>query len=97
MTEKIKFQFPGADDASAIEDDLALAIFTAQCVHGRPQTRLQVRYLVTDDGQRAALEVDGPAGEMALRVFLGLSGARFGEDGFQVTRVASVAEGSNGE
>jgi len=97
MTEKIKFQFPGADDASAIEDDLALAIFTAQCVHGRPQTRLQVRYLVTDDGQRAAMEVGGPAGEMALRVFLGLCGARFGEEGFHVTRAPSLIEEANGE
>lgn len=92
MTEKILFQFPNVDDARAIEDDLALAIFTAQCVHGRPQTRLQVRYLVTGDGHRAAIEIDGPAGAMALRVFLGLCGARFGEDGFRVER-ASAGEG----
>jgi len=95
MTEKIRFQFPGAEDAGGVEDDLTLAIFTAQCVHGRPQTRLQVRYFVTEDGQRAAIEVAGPAGEMALRVFLGLCSARFGEDGFVVERRSQEA-GSNG-
>jgi hypothetical protein len=89
MTEKILFQFPNVEDASAIEDDLALAIFAAQCVHGRPQTRLQVRYLVTDDGDEGAVEIDGPAGEMALRVFLGLCAARFGEDGFLIEKSAT--------
>lgn len=92
MKETVRFQFPDAVTPGEVEDDLALAIFTAQCVHGRPQTRLQVRYQVAEHGGHATLEIDGPAGEMALRVFLGLCSARLGEDGFNISRSTAVEE-----
>jgi hypothetical protein len=60
----------------------------SECIHGRPQTRLEVSYYLTAGGRRCALAVRGPAGESAARVFTGLCGERFGEDGFTVEREA---------
>lgn len=95
MTERTRFKFPGSKRKEDIESDAALAIFTAECVHGRPKTRLEVRYLVADDGRVAVFETEGEAGEAVLRVFVGLCGARFGEDGFSVERLV-LGEGVRG-
>lgn len=83
MSERVKFQFPEPDPEGA-EDDIGLAIFTAECIYGRPQTRLEVAYWLTSDGRPAVFDNRGPAGESALRVLIGLFGARFGEAGFQM-------------
>ena len=85
MSERIKFIFP-KPDADGVAHDIGLSIFSGECVHGRPQTRLDIAYYLTDDGRRAVLDVRGPAGETALRVFVGLCTARFGEGGFRVER-----------
>ncbi|MCZ2111758.1 MAG: hypothetical protein LC118_19730 [Dehalococcoidia bacterium] len=89
MSERTRFKFVKTHGKEEVESDAALAIFTAECVHGRPKTRLAVRYLVADDGSTAVFETEGEAGEAALRVFLGLCSARFGDDGFQVERLAA--------
>lgn len=81
MQERMVFKFP--EDPTA-EDDVALAIFSAECMYGRPQTRLEVGYEMTADSQGCVVEVRGPAGEMMVRVLVGLLGARFGEGGFSV-------------
>lgn len=87
MAELIKFEFPEPEQEE-VEQDIALSIFTAECIHGRPRTRLDVGYLLSDDGHRAVFEVRGEAGETALRVLVGLLAARFGEGGFNVEREA---------
>ena len=85
MSERIKFSFP-KPDADGVAHDIALSIFSAECILGRPQTLLDIAYYLTDDGRRAVLDVRGPAGDTALRVFVGLSTARFGDGGFRVER-----------
>jgi hypothetical protein len=90
MAERTRFKFANNQDRSVVEDDIALAIFTAECVYGRPQTRLQVRYLVADGGASAVLETDGQAGDAVLRVFIGLCSARFGEGGYFVEPVSQA-------
>ena len=97
MHEVVRFVFPEAGCREGIEADIALAIFSAECLYGRPRTRLEVSYLVDGEGRRCVLRARGEAGETALKVFLGLCGARFGEEGFQVTRVAALAEEADGE
>lgn len=88
MSERVRFQLPAVtSEPEGVEDDLALAVFVAECVHGRPQTRLEVRYLVAADRRSCTMEVSGPAGETALRVLIGLLSARFGEEAFKVARV----------
>jgi hypothetical protein len=94
MSERMKFQFP-APDRDGVEEDISLGIFTAECIYGRPRTRLDVAYFLTGDGRRAVIDVKGPAGETALRVIVGLLAARFGEDGYQVERVEGREPGRN--
>ena len=88
MSERIKFRFP-TPDAEGVEGDIALAIFSAECIHGKPRTRLDVGYFLTTDGKRAVMQVRGPAGETALRVLVGLLSARFGESGYLATPSAA--------
>lgn len=77
MLDRVRFQFSeGAVKESEIEDDLGFAIFAAECIHGRPQTRMEVRYVIAADDD-CTVEVSGPAGEDALRIFIGLLDARF--------------------
>ena len=91
MSERITLGFPEPDPAG-VEGDIGLAIFSSECIHGRPQTRLDVAYWLPLDGEKAVVEVRGPAGESALRVLLGLLAARFGETGFTVRRASLDGE-----
>ncbi|MFQ6029236.1 MAG: hypothetical protein ACE5Q6_17295 [Dehalococcoidia bacterium] len=86
MSKILRFTFYVEPDPEDIEADLALAIFAAECLHGRPRVRLETRYLVAPDGQSCVMEVSGPAGESAAQVFAGLASARFGEEAVSVSQ-----------
>ena len=86
MSKILKFTFYVEPDPEDIEADLALALFAAECLHGKPRVRLETRYLVGPDGQSCVLEVSGPAGESAAQVFTGLAAARYGEEGMSVSQ-----------
>lgn len=87
MTQLTRFKFPADADPDAVRGDAALAIFVAECLYGRPQARLEAAFLVDSHGRSAVMQSRGPAGESATRVFTGLLGQRFGEDGFQVEHI----------
>jgi hypothetical protein len=87
MSSVLRFSFNEAGPKGEIENDIALAIFTAECVYGRPRVRMEARYAVGDDGATCVLGVDGEAGEAAARVFAGLTAARVGERSFSVRRL----------
>jgi hypothetical protein len=83
----LSFRFQSNADREAVEADVALAIFAAECLHGRPRVRMEASYLVNDDGG-CVLQVNGEAGESVARVFAGLCAARFGEEAYSVQRLA---------
>lgn len=83
----IRFALPVCEERQDVEDDIALAIFTAECLYGRPQTRLEIQYLFSPDGSRCVVKVRGPAGEAAVRVFVGLLTVRCGGSGFSIEHV----------
>jgi len=85
MSKILKFVFQGEQGLEDVEADLALAIFAAECLHGRPRVRLETRYLVGPGGQTCVMEVLGPAGESAAQVFAGLATARFGEEAVSIS------------
>ncbi len=85
MSKILKFVFQGEQGLEDVEADLALAIFAAECLHGRPRVRLETRYLVGRGGQTCVMEVSGPAGESAAQVFAGLAAARFGEEAVSIS------------
>ena len=86
MSKILRFTFHSEPEQEEIEADLALAIFAAECIHGRPRVRLETRYLVGPGGQTCVMEVSGPAGESAAQVFTGLATARFGEAAVSISQ-----------
>lgn len=86
MSEIVRFRFPANSNHEDVDADACLAIFSAECLHGRPKTRLEVSYLADAKGAACIFEVAGEAGDVAVQVFLGLCTERFGETGFTVER-----------
>ena len=88
MREIVRFKFSKPVDRVGVEDDVCLAIFCAECLHGKPRIRLEVGgYLVSEDGTSCVMDVRGPAGDDAARIFAGLSSARVGDEALKVDRV----------
>ena len=85
MSKILRFAFDGPQDQDEVEADMALAIFAAECIHGRPRVRMETRYLFSPDGKSCAMELAGDAGEDAARVFAGLVSARFGEGAVRIS------------
>jgi hypothetical protein len=85
MSKILRFAFEGPQDQGVVEADMALAIFAAECIHGRPRVRMETRYLLSPDGKSCAMELAGDAGEAAARVFAGLVSARLGEEGVSIS------------
>ena len=85
MSKILRFSLRGEQSQEAVEADLALAIFAAECIHGRPRVRLETRYLVSLGGRTCVMEISGGAGEAAAQVFAGLSVARFGNEAVSIS------------
>ncbi len=84
MNKILRFTFYAEPDPEDIEADLALAIFAAECLHGRPRVRLETRYLVGPEGHTCVMEVTGPAGESVAQEFAGLATARVGKEAVSI-------------
>ncbi len=91
MSQMLRFKFSEAD-RETVEADVALAIFAAECVYGRPRVRMEASYLVDGDGRACVLEISGEAGESVARVFAGLCAARLGEESYSIQRVTRERE-----
>ena len=95
MREIVRFRFNKPVERDDIEDDVCLAIFCCECLHGQPRIRLEVGgFLVSDDGSCCVLDVRGPAGEDTARILAGLCTARVGDGAFTIERlVPSLPDG----
>ncbi len=91
MSRVLQFKFNDGD-RETVEADVALAIFAAECVYGRPRVRMEASYLVDEGGTACVLDISGDAGEAVARVFAGLSAARFGDQAYSVRRLAQGPE-----
>lgn len=89
VREVIRFRFSEPVERQEVEDDVCLAIFAVECLFGAPRVRLELAgFLVSEDGSCCVLDVCGPAGEAAARVFTGLTTTRVGGGALNVERVA---------
>jgi hypothetical protein len=59
MEQILRFVFERDQGREAVEGDLALAIFAAECLYGRPRVRIEASYLVEDDGKQCVLRASG--------------------------------------
>jgi hypothetical protein len=89
MYSVLQFKFPRVADSERLEEDMALAIFAAECLYGRPRLRMEASYLIDDSGNACVMSICGSAGKAAACIFAGLAAARFGEDSFSVRRVGA--------
>ena len=85
----LRFRFTPPSDSAAVEDDLRLALFAAECLYGPARLRLEAAYSVRCDGATCIIESRGEAADAAARVFAGLTAMRVGEAGFQVEHLAA--------
>ncbi|HLF75990.1 MAG TPA: hypothetical protein VJB57_00730 [Dehalococcoidia bacterium] len=88
MAEILKFEMRAESGRDDVESDLALALFAAECVYGKPRVRMEASYLVAEDGRTCVVSTAGEAGEAAARIFAGLTSARVGEAAYSVKRLA---------
>ena len=88
MQTVLRFQMAGQTDQEALESDIALALFAAECVYGRPRVRLEASYLVGPEGRDCVIRSSGEAGDAAARIFTGLTSVRVGDNAYQVLRMS---------
>jgi hypothetical protein len=86
----LRFELTGEQNNETVATDISLALFAAECVYGKPRVRLEASYVVADDGSACVLKASGEAGEVAARVFAGLTAARLGEAAYSVKRVEEL-------
>ena len=84
MQTVLKFELEGEADHGAVETDMALALFAAECVYGKPRVRLEASYLVGPDGKECVIHSTGEAGDAAARIFAGLTAVRVGDTSYRV-------------
>ena len=89
MQTVLRFQLQGDADQEAVETDIALALFAAECVYGKPRVRLEASYLVGSEGRDCVIRSSGDAGDAAARIFTGLTSMRVGDSAYQVHRLTA--------
>jgi hypothetical protein len=84
MKEVCKFVFSGNARKAFIEEQITLAVITAECVFGPAKVRLHAGYLAADG--KVVIDVSSDVGEHIAQVFTGLMIKRLGEAAFTVSR-----------
>lgn len=86
MSEICKFSFKHHISRKTLEERIALAIVTAECVYGQAKVRLHAGYTAADG--KAVIDVSSDVGEHVAQVFTGLMIKLLGEDSFTLERIA---------
>lgn len=87
MAEICKFSFKQPLRKEDIEERIALAIITAECVYGQAKVRLHAAYSAAAD--KAVIDVSSAVGEHIAQVFTGLMIRQLGEESFTIERLLS--------
>lgn len=85
MAEICRFKFKEGVTKGLIEEQIALAIITAECTFGQARVRLHASYAASDG--KAAIDVSSDVGEHIAQVFTGLMIRKVGEESFSVERI----------
>jgi hypothetical protein len=85
------FQLPDGTTRGFMEGHLATAVFSAECIFGRPRVRLSARYWLDRPGSVLIVDVADSVGEHIAQVLVGCFTRDFGEAGFSVTRRGTSA------
>jgi hypothetical protein len=85
MTEICRFKFKDGISKAMIEEQIALAIITAECTFGQARVRLHASYAASEG--KAVIDVSSDVGEHIAQVFTGLMIRKLGEENFTVERI----------
>ncbi len=80
-----KFVFNKKVPIEEIESKVALAIFTAEGLHGKAKVRLDAAYLASEN--EVIIDVATPVGERVAELFTVISSWEFGDRSFTVERI----------
>lgn len=88
--EVYRYKFAPTVPFEEAESSLVLAIMAAESLHGQTQVRLDAAHAVDADKRSCVIDASTPVGRDLNRLFIGFIGREFGQDSFDVERVASV-------
>ncbi len=87
---QFRFGFQSAIPLTEAELTLHLAIYATEGVHGESCVRLEVIYDLDRSQNAIVVDSQGEAGMTLARIFTHLLSRQFGEDGFEVRRIAAM-------
>ena len=87
MKSVYRFTFPKKTRRSLIEQAVADAIYTIECIHGPSRVRLGAGYYMARGKPQCVIDTSTEVGQQIVQVFAGLMTRELGEDGFEVRRV----------
>ena len=82
MSEVCRFKFTTGITKELVEENISIAIISAECTFGQARVRLHASYVASDGG--AVINVDSDVGEHIAQVFTGLMTRKIGEENFTV-------------
>ena len=85
MSDICKFKFDKEIGKRLIEEHIALAIVTAECMFGQARVRLNAAYLASNN--KVVIDTSNEVGQYIAQIFTGLMTRKFGEDKFTLERI----------
>jgi len=90
VAEVCRFEFAEGISKGLIEEQIAAAILSAECIFGQACVRLHAGYAVSDG--KAVIDVSSNVGEYVAQVFTGLMTRQIGEKNFTVEWIKEKGE-----
>ncbi len=85
MTQVCRFKFKKRLGKDRIEEQVAIAILSAESTFGEAKVRLYARYAASED--KAVVDVSGRVGQHVAESLIRLITKKYGEDSFSVERI----------
>jgi hypothetical protein len=92
MRDICVFRFPEQATRERLEEHIATAILSAECIYGSAKVRISAAYNVLPGKPTCVIDTTTDVGQHIAQVFTGLVTRDLGEDAFSVTRRSSVAD-----
>ena len=80
-----KFNFPNGINKSIVEQKIAEAIMSAECMFGQAKVKMYAGYAISDN--KAVIDGASDVGEYVAQIFTGIMTREIGDDSFTVERV----------
>ncbi|MBZ0266260.1 hypothetical protein K8I28_16505 [bacterium] len=86
---RYQFRFKKSLPFDEIDGNLEVAMFAAQCIHGRTQLLLDAKFDANPMNNTCWIDADTDVGKTILQIFTGTMALLFGERSFKVRKIVS--------